>query len=131
MSSRVRGVVVSHADLARALVSAVETISGVTGVLRPVSNEGLGPDTLRDTLSEAAADVDTILFVDIAGGSCGMAGLRLVRETRRAACITGVNLPMLLDFVFHREMPLDALVPRLIRKGQSGQQAHLGPAETD
>ena len=53
-----------------------------------------------------------------------MAGLRHVREGGDAACITGVNLPMLLDFVFHREMPLDALVARLLLKGRRGQRAH-------
>jgi mannose/fructose-specific phosphotransferase system component IIA len=31
-----------------------------------------------------------------------------------------VNLPILLDFVFHRDMPLDELVPRLVGKGRDG-----------
>ena len=124
MSERVRGVVVAHAELAGAMVSAVEKISGVTGALRPVSNEGLGPEALRGVIREAAAGRRTILFVDIAGGSCGVAGLHHVSESGDAACITGVNLPMLLDFVFHREMPLDALVARLLLKGRRGQHAH-------
>ena len=34
--------------------------------------------------------------------------------------VCGVNLPILLDFVFHRDMPLDELVPRLLEKGRSG-----------
>ncbi len=130
MSEGVRGVVVAHAELAPALVAAVETISGVTGALRPVSNEGLGPDALREVIRETAGSDGTLLFVDLAGGSCAMAGLRHVRENRDAACITGVNLPMLLDFVFHRELPLDVLVARLLRKGQGGQQAHPGFSRT-
>lgn len=126
MSERVRGVVVAHGGLAPALVSAVEAISGVTGALRSVSNEGLGPEALRDVLCEAAGDRDTILFIDLAGGSCALAGLREVRENRARACITGVNLPMLLDFVFQRELPIEALVPRLLRRGRRGQRAHPG-----
>ncbi|WP_419948567.1 PTS sugar transporter subunit IIA [Candidatus Palauibacter sp.] len=124
MNEKVRGVVVAHADLAGALVSAVEKISGVTGALRPVSNEGLGPEALQGAIRRAAAGRRTILFVDVAGGSCGVAGLRHVRENGDAVCITGTSLPMLLDFVFHREMPLDALVARLLLKGRRGQQAH-------
>ena len=132
MSETVRGVVVAHADLARAMVSAVERISGVNGALRPVSNEGLGPDALRDVIREAAGGRRSILFVDLDGGSCAVAGLRHVRERGDAACVTGVNLPMLLDFVFHRELPLDALVARMLAKGQRGQRAIPGAsAATD
>lgn len=131
-NDRVRGVVVAHAELAQALVAAVEAISGVRGALRAVSNEGLGPDELAEVIGEAAGGTGTILFVDLAGGSCGLAGLQHVRESRGCAWVAGVNLPMLLDFVFHREMPIAALVPRLVRKGQAGQRAHPSPpAGTD
>ncbi|WP_420616775.1 PTS sugar transporter subunit IIA [Candidatus Palauibacter sp.] len=131
-NDRVRGVVVAHAELARALVSAVESISGVRGALRAVSNEGLGPDELAEIIGEAAGEAETILFVDLAGGSCGLAGLQHVRESRGCAWVAGVNLPMLLDFVFHREMPIATLVPRLVRKGQAGLRAHPSPpAGTD
>ena len=131
-NSRVRGVVVAHAELAHALVSAVEAITGVSGALHAVSNESLGPDELAEAIGEAAGGAEAILFVDLAGGSCGLASLRHVRASGGGAWITGVNLPMLLDFVFHREMPLEALVPRLLRKGQAGQRAHPSPpAGTD
>lgn len=120
----VRGVVVAHAELAQALVSAVETISGVSGALRAVSNEGLGPDELAERIGEAAGGAKAILFVDLAGGSCALAGLRHVRESGGGACIAGVNLPMLLDFVFQREMRVETLVPRLLGKGRDGQRAH-------
>lgn len=131
-NDRVRGVVVAHAELAQALVGAVEAISGVRGALRAVSNEGLGADELAEVIGEAAGGAETILFVDLAGGSCGLAGLQHVRESRGCAWVAGVNLPMLLDFVFHREMPIATLVPRLVRKGQAGQRVHPSPpAGTD
>ncbi len=44
--SEVRGVVVAHANLASALVGAVEAISGVRGALAPVTNERCSPEQL-------------------------------------------------------------------------------------
>ena len=116
----------AHVDLAEAMVRAVEGISGVAGALRPVSNQGLGLEELRRVIADVTNEGDTILFVDLGGGSCGLASLGLTKTTPGVACMTGANLPMLLDFVFHREMPLDALVARLLEKGQAGQQAHCG-----
>ena len=34
--------------------------------------------------------------------------------------IVGVNMPMLLDFVFHRDQSLSELVPRLVDRGRRG-----------
>ncbi len=131
MSEPVRGIVVAHGELAYALVSAAESISGVTGALRPVSNEGLTPEALESVIDETIRSLSggtkspsapaAILFVDLAGGSCSLAGLAYARQTSRAVCITGVNLPMLVDFVFHRRMPLADLVDRVLRKGRASQ----------
>lgn len=127
MTNDIRGVVVAHAGLAHALVSTVESISGVTGALHAVSNDGLGPEELADVIGDATGDSEAILFVDLAGGSCGLGSLRHVRRSRGCACIAGVNLPMLLDFVFHRDVPIETLVPRLLHKGRSGLRAHSSP----
>lgn len=127
MSEEVRGIVVAHADLAQALVRTVERISGVEGALRAVSNEGLGTERLREVLAAEAGPGPSILFVDLGGGSCGVACLGLARGRPGMALLTGVNVPMLLDFVFHRDMTLDVLVERLLDKGRSEQRAH--PAE--
>jgi len=112
-----RGVVLAHGRLAEGLVSAVERISGVDDALVPLSNEGLGPERLRTLLDDAVGSSGAIVFSDMASGSCGMAALGTCRDRGRLAVVCGVNLPVLLDFVFHREMPLDELVARLVDKG--------------
>ena len=98
MSEPLRGVVVSHAALAEALVSAVRTISGVDGVLEAVSNEGCDPEALAARIDKALGKGPAVLFVDLPGGSCLTSALRMSRGRPTVAIVTGVNLAMLLDF---------------------------------
>lgn len=124
MSEPLRGVVVAHGRLAAGLVSAVERITGVTDALSALSNEGLGAEELRAQLADACAPCPTVVFVDLAGGSCGMAGMGVRATLTDAAVVTGVNLPMLVDFVFQRELPLDQLIERMVEKGRTGITGH-------
>lgn len=119
MSESVRGVVVAHADLARAMIEAVDRIVGLDeGALTSVSNEGLGPDEIRDRLAAAAGSGPAIFFTDLREGSCGMAARRTCLGKSNQVLVTGVNLPILLDFAMNRQLPLDALTDRLVDRGQ-------------
>jgi mannose/fructose-specific phosphotransferase system component IIA len=102
--SELRGVVVSHADLASALVAAVRAISGVENALAAVSNEGCDPKALAARIDAAVGGAPTVLFVDLPGGSCLTSAIRLAHGRAEIAVVTGVNLAMLLDFVFHRDL---------------------------
>lgn len=120
MSEPARGVIVAHADLAAALLRAVERIAGVSDRLVAVSNEGAGPDEVRRAVEEAAGAGPAVLFTDLASGSCAAASRLAAGRSRRVAVVTGTNLPMLLDFVFHRDMEPAALAERLVEKGRAG-----------
>jgi len=104
MSEPLRGVIVSHAAIAQALVSAVAVITGIDGALVPISNEGCDNDALGDRLREAVGERPAVLFVDLPGGSCLTNSIRYAKKHADVAVVTGVNLAMLLDFVFHREV---------------------------
>jgi mannose/fructose-specific phosphotransferase system component IIA len=120
----VRGVVVGHGDMPRGLVDAVRRIAGDAAAgLAAVSNEGKGPEVLRTEVDAAAGPGPAIVFVDIQTGSCGLAAAYACRGCVGRVVISGVNLPMLLDFVFHRELSLDALVARLIDSGRAAIRA--------
>lgn len=109
MSEPLRGIIVSHAEVAAALVVAVRAITGIEGALVPVSNEGCDEDALKHRLADAAAGQPAVLFVDLPGGSCLTSSLRFARGRAELAVVTGVNLAMLLDFVFHRDvLPVEA-----------------------
>ena len=103
MSSDLRGVIVCHAGLAAALVETVNQISGLGDALVPVSNEGCDRDLLRERIAQALGSDPAVVFVDIPMGSCMMAALQELKEGHDASIVTGVNLPMLLKFVFHRD----------------------------
>jgi len=102
--SELRGVIVSHAALAQALVSAVRAIAGVDGALVPISNDGCDSGALSERIREAVGPGPAVLFVDLPGGSGLTSAVRLAKGTADVAVVTGVNLAMLLDFVFHRDV---------------------------
>lgn len=123
-----RGIVVAHGTMADGLVDAVRRIAGgAADALSPLSNEGLSPLDLKDALDRLAGDEPTIVFADLVSGSCGMAALVSAREWKGRAVVCGVNLPILLDFVFHRDLPVDELVPRLVGKGRDGIRTLSAP----
>ena len=120
MSEGVKGVVVSHASLAQGMVQSVRQIAGAAeDALVPVSNDGRGPEALQEAVREALGDGPGIVFADMPSGSCAFAGRRLIQDRPDTAVICGVNLPMLLDFVFHRDLPLADLSDRLVSKGKA------------
>jgi mannose/fructose-specific phosphotransferase system component IIA len=104
MSEDLRGVVVCHGALAGALVHATEQISGVSGALVPVSNTGCDRETLEDRVLAAVDGQAAVVFVDLASGSCLFAVLKRLRSEQSVKVVTGVNLAMLVDFVFHRSL---------------------------
>ena len=121
MSEAVRGLIVAHSSLADGLAAAVRQIAGADEeALGALSNEGKGPDDLAAALRAAAGDAPVILFTDLSSGSCAFAARRFSVERPNTGVISGVNLPVLLDFFFNRTMPLPELVERLVEKGKFG-----------
>jgi mannose/fructose-specific phosphotransferase system component IIA len=116
--SELQGVVVCHGTLAGALVEAAEQISGVRGALKPVSNTGCDRGALEERILAAVGDRDTVVFVDMAAGSCLIAALARLRERSNVKVVTGVNLAMLVDFVFHLAQAPDVAASRAVAAGE-------------
>jgi len=89
-----------------------------------VTNVSCSPDELAGRVARAVGEEPAVIFVDMASGSCGFAGQRIARDGN-VAVVSGVNLPMLLDFVFHREMDFRALAERVVEKGRTGATADV------
>ena len=121
-SEPVRGVVLAHASLAAGLVASVRAIAGIgEEAVTALSNEGCGPESLQARVDAALPGAGpAIVFTDLGSGSCAFTARRIALQRPETGIVTGVNLAILLDFVFHREMPLPELVERLVEKGRAG-----------
>lgn len=117
MSDTLRGIVVAHGSLAEALVRETERISGRTGILVPVSNQDCGREEIERRVVEAVGPGAAVVFVDMPCGSCFMAALRLGKAREDIRVVTGVNLPMLLDFVNQQALPPAESAGRAAGKG--------------
>lgn len=120
MSERpvVRGLLVAHGTFAEGMADAVARIAGLEpGALSTLSNTGLSPEALAREIAAVLDDGPWIVFTDMPVGSCAFTARRLCHGRRDVAVVTGVNLPMLLDFVVNRSMPLRELTSRLVEKG--------------
>jgi mannose/fructose-specific phosphotransferase system component IIA len=119
--SEVRGIVIGHGNMAVGIVDAVRQITGLEeDALIPLSNRGLGPDSLIESLREhLVPGSETILFTDLQSGSCAVAARRLTNQLPGTAVICGANLPLLLEFAMNRTEPMEQLVERLVDRGRS------------
>ncbi len=123
--SRLPALLVTHGRLGDALLEAAERIVGPLEGVAVLSNDGLSRDALTQAVRErvmAFGPGGGLLFVDVAGGSCAQAALGVAaREAEGPTLvITGVNLPMMLDFAHHRsDLDPRALATRLADKGQA------------
>ncbi len=117
----VRGVLLSHGKLAEGMVDAVRRITDLDdGVLVAMSNEGQNPQGLAEQVDVLVGSAPVVVFTDLGTGSCALTAQLTCRDKGRRAVVFGMNLPMLLEFVFHRELSLSELVPRLLAKGKEG-----------
>ncbi len=116
-------VVAAHGNLARDLVSAAEEIVGKIEKLAVVAqlNKDKHEDIERN-LTEAIESVDSpdgvLVLVDVFGGSPANIGMSILKK-KKIKIVTGVNLPMLMDFAVNRnEKNLKKLALQITRTGR-------------
>jgi len=124
-------VIVAHGDLGDALIRATEMIAGPSEGLFAVSlRPGESPEGLGDKLAAALRPIEgqeTILLIDLFGGTpYNVAARQILKEN--VECVTGVNLPILLELVMARDnaASLAALAESITQKGQQSIR-NLGP----
>ncbi len=116
------GILVTHGGLARELIQTAEYIIGEIPFCYAISNKDLGDEALIARIRgiiEKASPSFVFLFVDYFGSSCSMNCTRAARGMKNVVVISGVNLPILLDFVTKRgTMSPEEIVRNLVKRGQ-------------
>jgi PTS system mannose-specific IIA component len=124
------GLIVTHGDLGRSLRATAETMTGLGSDVDVLSNEKHSRDSLCEAVEERLrlwGDEEGIVLTDIPGGSCTHAALLRAATHANVGVVTGVNLPMLVDFLFNRgKYGVAELADRLEFKGKAAVQ-NLGP----
>ncbi|HHW17840.1 MAG TPA: PTS sugar transporter subunit IIA [Firmicutes bacterium] len=124
-------VIMSHGDCASGLLSAASLIMGDLPLCKAV---GLYPgesledfiNKVRKVIEEFPNGVEVFCLVDLFGGTPANTAA-LLYEMRGHKCITGVNLPMLLEILSSRET---SNVDELVAIGQeAGKRGILNLAD--
>lgn len=120
----VLGILVTHGTLGEELLRTSESILGPQGAVEVISNSGTSLESLSDrvrSLVSGHPERPVFLFVDLLGGSCGHACQEIRRLHPETIVVTGVNLPMLLEFLHNRDrVGIPELKERLLKKGRDG-----------
>lgn len=127
--ARVPAVLVTHADLAAALLRASERVYGPSDDLTVLSNEGLSRDALESAIEDAVAHWahGGLVLTDFWGGSCTLCGLAAARGHGEVVVVSGLNLPILLDYLHNRDQyGVFELAERLQKKGQESIRIQRG-----
>ena len=115
-------IVVTHGQLGEELLRTVGLIVGEIHDCYALSGSDLGDEKVIRSIHEILDVNDVsraVVFVDYFGGSCGASCVKATRGLEGVKIISGVNLPILLDFVTkQRTMGLDDIVDHLIQRGQ-------------
>lgn len=126
LADMIRTLLVTHGNLGNELVNTAQLIVGPQEGVKILSNEELSSESLyeavRGEISNYGQD-ETVIFVDVAGGSCLTACKAVQGEGKRIRVLSGVNLPMVLEFFHYRgKLPFEELVERVLMKGRTGIQ---------
>ncbi len=116
-------VLVSHGDLASALLRAAEIIAGkIENTVTVDIPPKMGMEEIHTEVEAAIRTVDTgkgvLLLIDMFGGTPSNIGLSFL-ATHQVEVVTGVNLPMMVKLTVAREkMSLPELAKYLLEYGQ-------------
>jgi mannose/fructose-specific phosphotransferase system component IIA len=118
----IRGIVLGHGNFAENMLRTAEQIVGKQKLVDAISNAGMSCNLLNERLEKTLGQSntnETIVFVDLPGGSCTISCYNVLRNREDLNVICGINLPVLIEFFMLREKyPAAELVPILVKKGK-------------
>lgn len=117
-------VILSHRSLGNCLKNTVEQMMGKQPGMVVISNRGKDVESLLSKLEglfSKRKSKEVFLFVDLYGGSCWQAAKRFSSKRGDVVLITGVNLPMLVQFFSKRDkLNKFELLEKVVESGKGG-----------
>lgn len=119
-------IIAAHGDLSRSLMRSVSLITGeyrnvITLCLEKNDNADIFYEQILKGIKEADEGDGVMIFTDVLGGTpSNMATLAARRHN--LFCLTGVNLPMMIEFLMSAEdrLTLEELAERCFEAAASG-----------
>jgi len=114
--------ILSHYRLADEFIAALRHIVGEVPHVRAIGLDpaATAPEEMRAQIDKAIREVDqgkgVLVLVDMFGGTPSNLSLAFLEEGR-VEVVTGVNLPMLVDFVFNRTLSAEEAANRAVARG--------------
>lgn len=119
-------VVVSHGDLSKGLASSIALIAGeyknmITLSLEKNDNAEEFHNEILNSVKKVDEGDGVMIFTDVLGGTPSNLST-LVARRNDLFCLTGMNLPMLIEFVMLAEddLPLKELAERCLEAAAAG-----------
>jgi len=132
----IRGLIVTHGHLGQELLKTAESILGPQEGVTIQSNTNLSHVGLLEQVEEGIEQVGDeeagiVLLADMLSGSCGQVCRKLASRHPQVLVVSGVNLPMLLEFLYHRHRVGRAeLKERILAKGREAVRVEGWEEET-
>jgi mannose/fructose/sorbose-specific phosphotransferase system IIA component len=117
----VNAIIIGHGDFAQAMLRTAEAIVGEQENVEVVSNRGFSCEQLSREIEQRCRNCEreTIIFLDLPGGSCTISCYTLLKTHHDMNIISGVNLPLLIEFFMLRnKYSAGELMPLLVKKGK-------------
>ena len=112
-----RSLLVTHGNLGRELIESAHCIYAADAPIESVSNLGLDAAGLQAKIESwlALDDGPVLIFVDVGGGSCGVAAQLAAAVREDTWVIGGVNLAMVLTYLSsHAQLGAEDLVSKIL-----------------
>ena len=115
--------VASHGALAAGLLDSASMIVGESELIKAESLQPEdSPEGFRERLAKSIAELDrgdgVLVLTDLFGATPANSALYILGDG--VEVLTGANLPMLLEAIMQREMPLRELADSILESGRSG-----------
>lgn len=122
MSNSYIVILITHGNLAKEMSQVAEKFLPLSIPLYTFSNQKESIETINahiDAILEKDNPAKVLIFLDLLGGSCMHAAMRLKKRNDKVAILTGVNIPAMLSFSANYErLSWDELLTKIEEDGK-------------